>query len=237
VSATSRETQLLETFVTLADSLVVGFDVLDLLQTLVDRSVELFPAKDAGILLASATGELEIVVSTNERSHLISLLQLGADEGPCIEAYTTGRLVTVSNAAEIADRWPVFAERSLESGYQSVHAVPLRLRDTSLGSLNLFGEEPGSLSREDAAAVQALTDVATISILQERALRETDVARDQLQRALDSRIVIEQAKGVIAQTHGVDMDAAFRLVREHARSNRIRLSDVAQQIVAGTLTI
>lgn len=237
MSATSRETQLLETFVTLADSLVVGFDVLDLLQTLVDRSVELFPAKDAGILLASATGELEIVVSTNERSHLISLLQLGADEGPCIEAYTTGRLVTVSNAAEIADRWPVFAERSLESGYQSVHAVPLRLRDTSLGSLNLFGEEPGSLSREDAAAVQALTDVATISILQERALRETDVARDQLQRALDSRIVIEQAKGVIAQTHGVDMDAAFRLVREHARSNRIRLSDVAQQIVAGTLTI
>lgn len=237
MSATSRETQLLETFVTLADSLVVGFDVLDLLQTLVDRSVKLFPAKDAGILLASATGELEIVVSTNERSHLISLLQLGADEGPCIEAYTTGRLVTVSNAAEIADRWPVFAERSLESGYQSVHAVPLRLRDTSLGSLNLFGEEPGSLSREDAAAVQALTDVATISILQERALRETDLARDQLQRALDSRIVIEQAKGVIAQTHGVDMDAAFRLVREHARSNRIRLSDVAQQIVAGTLTI
>lgn len=237
MSATSRETQLLETFVTLADSLVVGFDVLDLLQTLVDRSVELFPAKDAGILLASATGELEIVVSTNERSHLISLLQLGADEGPCIEAYTTGRLVTVSDAAEIADRWPVFAERSLESGYQYVHAVPLRLRDTSLGSLNLFGEEPGSLSREDAAAVQALTDVATISILQERALRETDVARDQLQRALDSRIVIEQAKGVIAQTHGVDMDAAFRLVREHARSNRIRLSDVAQQIVAGTLTI
>jgi transcriptional regulator with GAF, ATPase, and Fis domain len=237
VSAPSRETQLLETFVTLADSLVVGFDVLDLLQTLVDRSVQLFPATDAGILLASATGDLEIVVSTNERSRLISLLQLGADEGPCIDAYTTGRLVTVTNASDIAERWPVFADRSAESGYQSVHAVPLRLRDTSLGSLNLFGEEPGALRPEDAAAVQALTDVATISILQERALRETDIARDQLQRALDSRVVIEQAKGVIAQTHAVDMDTAFRLIREHARSGRIRLSDVAERIVARTLTI
>ncbi|AMM22054.1 transcriptional regulator [Frondihabitans sp. PAMC 28766] len=237
MTESSREAQLLETFVTLADSLVVGFDVLDLLQTLVDRCTVLFPAKDAGILLASSTGELEVVVSTSERSRLVGLLQLGADEGPCVEAYTSSKVVTVVDAAEITRRWPTFAARSVESGYQSVHAVPLRLRGTSLGSLNLFSEVPGALDEGDTVAIQALTDVATISILQERALRETSVAREQLQRALDSRIIIEQAKGVISYTHDIDMDAAFRLIREYARSNRVRLSDVAEGIVRRSLTV
>ncbi|GAA4681454.1 GAF and ANTAR domain-containing protein [Frondihabitans cladoniiphilus] len=233
----SRETELLETFVSLADSLVVGFDTLDLLQTLVERSTSLFDAADAGILLAGSSGELEVIASTSERSRLIGLMQLGVDEGPCVESYRTGRVVSVVDVAEIADRWPAFAAQSKESGYASVHAIPLRLRDEALGSLNLFRETPGRLNETDAVAAQALADVATISLLQERALRETDVARDQLQRALDSRIVIEQAKGVVSYQNGVDMDTAFKAIRDHARKNRERLSDVAARVVSRELTL
>jgi hypothetical protein len=237
VTRTTRETRLLETFVTLADTLVAGFDTIDLLQVLVDRCVQLFDATDAGIMLDNGRGELEVIVSTSERSRLIGVLQLGAGEGPCVEAYATGRAVSVSDVSELVDRWPVFAARSAESGYAAVDAVPLRLRDTSLGSLNLFRERTGALSRADTDAVQALADVATISILQERVLRQTDVARDQLQRALDSRVVIEQAKGIVSHTLDVDMDEAFKRLRDHARSQRLRLSDVATAVVEKRLRL
>ncbi|BDZ52053.1 transcriptional regulator [Frondihabitans sucicola] len=231
MTGSTREAQLLDTFVTLADTLVVGFDTIDLLQILVERCVVLFDATDAGIMLDNGAGELEVIASTSERSHLIGLLQLGAGEGPCVEAYSTGRAVSVSDVEQIADRWPTFAARSTESGYAAVDAVPLRLRDTALGSLNLFREAPGALNPDDASAVQALADVATISILQERAVRQTDVARDQLQRALDSRVIIEQAKGIVSYTRDVDMDDAFKLIRDYSRSNRRRLSDVAAAVV------
>ncbi|ARC57788.1 hypothetical protein AS850_11960 [Frondihabitans sp. 762G35] len=234
---TTRETELLETFVTMADSLVVGFDILDLLQTLVEKTTKLFDAADAGIILANTRGELEVIASTSERSRLIGLLQLGSGAGPCLEAFQTGRVVSATSVDQMTSRWSVFADAAQESGYRSVHAIPLRLRTTSLGSLNLFRETEGVLNESDAAAAQALADVATISLLQERTLRETDVARAQLQRALDSRVVIEQAKGVISQQHGIDMDEAFRRIREHARASRTRLVIVAQEIVARQLTL
>ncbi|MCU1529976.1 MAG: transcriptional regulator [Frondihabitans sp.] len=233
----TREAQLLSAFVTLADSLVAGFDTIDLLQALVEKSTELFDAADAGIILANASNELEVLASTSERSRLIGLLQLGAGRGPCVEAFTSGRVVSVPNIRTTSERWPVFAEQALESGYLSVHAIPLRLRETSLGSLNLFREDTGALNEVDAVAAQALADVATISLLQERALRETDVAREHLQRALDSRVVIEQAKGVISFTHDVDMDAAFKVIREHARSHQIRLVDLSREIVDRTTVL
>lgn len=231
VTGTTREARLLETFVKLADTLVAGFDTIDLLQMLVDRCVQLFGATDAGIMLDNGRGELEVIASTSERSRLIGLLQLGAGEGPCVEAYATGRAVSVGDVSQIVVRWPVFAARSTESGYAAVDALPLRLRDTSLGSLNLFREKPGTLTPADLDAVQALADVATISILQERVLRQTDIARDQLQRALDSRVVIEQAKGILSYTLDVDMDEAFKRLRDHARTNRLRLSEVATAVV------
>ena len=234
---TTRETELLETFVTMADSLVVGFDILDLLQTLVEKTTKLFDAADAGIILANTRGELEVIASTSERSRLIGLLQLGSGAGPCLEAFQTGRVVSATSVDQMTSRWSAFAASAQESGYRSVHAIPLRLRTTSLGSLNLFRETEGVLNESDAAAAQALADVATISLLQERTLRETDVARAQLQRALDSRVVIEQAKGVISQQHGIDMDEAFRRIREHARASRTRLVIVAQEIVARQLTL
>jgi hypothetical protein len=237
VTGSTREAQLLETFVTLADTLVVGFDTIDLLQLLVERCVELFDATDAGIMLDTGGGALEVIASTSERSRLIGLLQLGAGEGPCVEAFTSSRAVSVSDVGEIADRWPTFAKRSAESGYAAVDAVPLRLRNLSLGSLNVFREKPGALSAVDASAVQALADVASISILQERAIRESDVARGQLQRAFSSRVVLEQAKGIVSYTKDLDMDASFKLIRDYARTNRRRLTEVATDVVERRLSL
>ncbi len=229
----NRERQLAEAFVALADTMVDDYDVIELLHTLVERCSALLDATDAGILLPNAAGELEVAASTNERSRLISLLQLGEGEGPCVEAYRTGRLITVDDIASTYARWPSFAIAAAETGYASMHAIPLRLRKETIGSLNLFRDRTGGFSENDAVAAQALADVATIGILHERSLRESGIARSQLQHALDSRIVIEQAKGVIAQTENVDMDTAFQVIRATARSSGTRLSEVARRIVEG----
>lgn len=235
--AVSRESRLVDTFVTLTDSLVADYDVVDVLQTLVDRAVELFDAAAGAIHLFDQQRELKVVASTSERSSFIGLLQLNAGEGPCIESCASGQLVTVESADELRRRWPRFAEASRESGYAGVHAIPLRLRDEIVGSMNLFRETEGPLNPEDAQAGQALADVATISILQQRSLEHATIATEQLQRALDSRVVIEQAKGMVSQQQGIDVDLAFRLIRGHARSHQARLTDVARAIVDGELTL
>jgi GAF domain-containing protein len=233
----TREGQLVETFVALADTLVVGYDIVDLLQTLVERCAALLDATDAGIILASASSaekgsaELEVIASTSERTRLIGLMQLSADQGPCVEAYVTGAVVSVSDVRDVAFKWPRFAHDAVELGFASVHAVPLRLRDETLGSLNLFRDRTGVLNDDDATVARALADVATISILQERSIRETDIARQQLQHALSSRIVIEQAKGVVSQTQNVDMQEAFRQIRSRARNTGTNLSEVARMII------
>lgn len=227
----TRERLLVEAFVTLADTMVDDYDIVDLLHGLVERCSELMIATDAGILLPDRDGTLEVVASTSERSRLIGLFQLGAGEGPCVEAYETGRPITVDNFATTYARWPRFATAAAELGYESMHAIPLRLRKETIGSLNLFRDRTGGFSDDDQVAARALADVATIGILHERSLRESDVARAQLQHALDSRVIIEQAKGVIAHTDNVDMDTAFRIIRTRARSRSTRLSEVARQIV------
>lgn len=233
----TREHRLVDTFVSLTDTLVADYDVVDLLQTLVDEATKLFDASAAGILLVNDDQVLEVVASTSERSTFIGLLQLNAGEGPCVEAFATGRAVSVVDVAEMQRRWPLFAAASRESGYASVHSIPLRLRDTTLGSMNLFRETEGALNEDDARAAQALTDVATISILQQRVVEHATIAQDQLQRALDSRVVIEQAKGFLAHTRQVDMDEAFRILRDHARSHRAPLGDVARAVISRELTL
>jgi transcriptional regulator with GAF, ATPase, and Fis domain len=226
----TREARLIQTFVTLTDSLVADFDVVEVLQTLVDRAVELFDAAAGAIHLANKRQVLEVVASTSERSSFFALLQLNAGEGPCITAVTTGELATSENLAELERRWPRFAEASEQLGYLGVHAIPLRLRDTVVGSLNLFRESEGALNGEDARAAQALADVATISLLQQRTIENATLEVSQLQRALDSRVLVEQAKGYVSRALDVDMDAAFQLLRQHARSNQMRLSDVARAV-------
>ena len=233
----TRELQLLGTFVTLADSLVDDFDVVDLLQRLVDECISLFDAAAAGILLLSPAHELEVIVSTSERSELVELMQLRVGAGPCVEAATTGKVVSVDDIDAISDRWPAFAADARASGFSSIHAIPLRLRDSTLGSLNLLRDEPGALNAADAAAAQALADIATISILQQRLVEESELAQAQLQRALDSRVVIEQAKGYLAQRRNIDMDEAFARIRSHARSTEARIGVIAADIIAGRLVL
>jgi len=221
--------------VNLADTLVDDYDVIDLLNTLSRLSCDLFEATDAGILLVAADGSLSVAAASTERSRLISLIQVGADEGPCLEAYRTGQVVEVHGWAAVYARWPRFAPLASERGYESVLAVPLRLREERIGSLNLFFDRDVAPSAADVTAVRGMADVATIGILQERMLSETTLARDQLQHALDSRVLIEQAKGIIARSDDVDMEEAFRRLRERARAGRARISETARELIARTL--
>ena len=233
----TREDHLLQTVGSLADSLVADFDVVDLLQLLVEECTALFDASAAGILLRSPTGELEVIASTNERSEFIGLMQLRVGEGPCVEAVTSGQVVSVADLDAIADNWPAFAADARASGFSSLHAIPMRLRDATIGSLNLFRDRVGELNEPDAVAAKALSAIATISILKQRQVEEATLAQAQLQRALDSRVIIEQAKGYLAQSRNLDMDAAFQRIRVHARSTQARLADVAAAIVAGELVL
>lgn len=231
MTPTPREKELVDTFVELADTMVSGYDVVDLLYTLVTRCAHILGAADAGILLPDAQGTLEVVASTSERSQLIGLLQLDEKQGPCLDAYHSGKPVTVNNFAGIQEQWPHFAAAVGELGYQWMHAIPLRLREEVIGSLNLFGDQPEALSADDAMAARGLADIAAIGILHERAFREADVAREQLQHALNSRVMIEQAKGILSHANGIDMETAFRMLRDRARSTQRTLAVVAREII------
>jgi GAF domain-containing protein len=229
--------RLLETFVKLADTLVADYDVVDLLQMLVDTCRDVLDTTAAGILLADESGELELVASTSEASRLVEMMQLSAEQGPCIESFRSGRRVSVPDIADSNPEWWQFRGSALRQGFRSMDALPLRLREATIGTLNLLRASSGPAPDEDIAAAQAFADVATIGILHERALRESAVLTEQLQSALNSRVVIEQAKGVVSHTRGVAIDEAFTLIREHARSHGTGLSVVAAQIVDRTLRL
>lgn len=232
-----REHLLAEAFVGLADTLVDEYDVIDVLDRLVGYSVTLLAADAAGIMLVDPRGRLRVVASTSEESDWTELMQIQADEGPCIECVRTGRAVTVTDLDTAAARWPRFAaalhERPApdEKRYRSVHALPLRLRGQAIGGMNLFHTRPGPLPEADLHLAQGLADVATIGILQERAIRHGEIVVEQLQNALNSRVIIEQAKGVLGQLGNVPMDVAFARLRRYSRTSNTLLADVARQVV------
>ncbi|MGY4859601.1 GAF and ANTAR domain-containing protein [Cryobacterium sp. AP23] len=234
---TTRTEQLFDAFTTLADTLVAGYDVLELLQSLVEYCHDLLDVDSAGILLASGTSELEVVASTSEANTLVEIMQLDADAGPCLESFRTRAVVSVPDIDVGSERWPDFCETARAQGIHSVYAIPLRLRETTIGTLNLMRNERGELEHHDIRAAQALADVATIGILQERVIHDSSTIRDQLQQALSSRIVIEQAKGVISETQKLSMDAAFERIRGHARAQQMSLTVVARQVVAGEIRL
>jgi GAF domain-containing protein len=237
VNETTRSEQLFDAFTVLADTLVAGYDVLDLLQTLVETCHDLLDVDSAGILLLSAEDELEVVASTNEANAIVEFMQLDANAGPCLECFRTRAVVSLPDVDVAPTRWPEFAATARAQGIFSVYAIPLRLRETTIGTLNLMRNERGELNHYDIKAAQALADVATIGILQERSVRDSSAIRDQLQKALSSRIVIEQAKGVVSETSHLSMDASFQLIRHYARSHQSTLGAVAQQLVRGDLRL
>jgi GAF domain-containing protein len=231
-----RETLLVRTLVELADTLVDDFDVVELLTRLADRCVEVLDVGAAGLMLASpGGGDLRVVASSSEAMRVLELFELQHEEGPCPDCYRTGEPVVNQDLATVDSRWPRFAPRALEAGFHSVHALPMRLRGVTIGALNLFRAEAGPLDEGDIVAAQALADVATIAILQQRANLESNVLNEQLSQALNTRIVIEQAKGVLAERANLDMEQSFSRLRGHARSHNIRLVDLAEGVIDGTV--
>jgi len=236
VDPDARQGRLVQTFVELADTLVEDFDLVEFLSALTERVVELELAAEVGILLVDEAGDLQFMAASHERAHLLELFQVQNDEGPCQDCFTSGVPVTVTDLAEAAGRWPLFAPKALATGFRSVQAVPLRLRGTVLGAMNLFLTETGGISDDGLTVVQAMADVATIGLLQQRELHRAHTVEAQLQHALNSRITIEQAKGVVSEQAHVTTDAAFILLRRYARHHNRKLGTVAREVVEGSLT-
>jgi len=227
------DVQLADVFVEMADTLVDDFDVIDFLHVLTERCVQLLDVSAAGLLLTDQHNTLQVVAASSERTRLLELFQLQTDEGPCVDCFHTGQPVSVADLSS-AGRWPRFTAVAAEAGFAAVHALPMRLRADVIGAVNLFGTQPGALDGEKLRIGQALADVATIGLLQQRAIRQRDTLTEQLQHALNSRILIEQAKGVLAERYHLDVADAFALLRDGARSRKRRLSELAQAIVDGT---
>jgi GAF domain-containing protein len=224
-----------DTFIELADTMVAEFDILDFLHMLTDRTVALLGASAAGVMLADPRGELRVAAASTEEAGLLELFQLQNDQGPCLECFRTGRPVTAADLSAAAQRWPRFAQAAVQAGFMTVEALPMRLRDQVIGALNLFRAEPGSFDAADLRIAQALADVATIGLLHERNVRRRETVAEQLQAALNSRVVIEQAKGKLAERLGIDMARAFAMLRDYARNTNQHLTDVARDFVtAGT---
>lgn len=226
-----NERLLAKTFVELADNLVADFDLIDFLRLLTDRCVGMLGASAAGVLLADRDGELRVMAASDEQVRLLELFQLQNDEGPCLDCFRTGVPVCVPDLSKETARWPRFAVQAQLHGFGAVQALPMRLRDEVVGALNLFRSAPGPFDPVGTPIAQALADVATISLLQQRSAQRSTVLNEQLQTALNSRVLIEQAKGKLAERHEIDMEQAFTALRRYARAHNRRLSDVARALV------
>jgi GAF domain-containing protein len=231
-----RESNLIATLVELADNLVDDYDVIDVLTVLSNRCVETIDVDAAGVMLADPNGELQYIASSSETMRMLELFQLQANEGPCVDCFQDGVAIINKSLKEASDLWPQFAPRALENGFQSVHCLPLRLRGRTMGALNLFSGTKGNLEHDDVAVAQGFADIATIAIIQSQIARSAQTLNDQLSNALNSRIIIEQAKGKISQALGCDMDQAFDRLRRHSRNHNLRLTEVARAIVMGDVS-
>ena len=231
----TREFRLARSFVELADTLVADFDVVDLLQRLVEDAVDLLDASQAGLLLIDQRGGVRLVASTSENARVLELFQIQHHEGPCLDCIRSSMPVLIPDLAAAAGRWPLFVDAALERGFRSSHTVPLRLRDEVIGALGLFHTDVGPLEDDDVQAAQALADIATIGILQQRTIARGEILAEQLQTALNSRIVIEQAKGVLAATAGIDVEAAYGRLRAYCRPRNLQLTATASAVASGSL--
>ena len=232
----NREHRLAQVFVTLADTLVTDFDVADLFHDLAAACVDLLEVTAAGLMLVDVNGKLRVMASSSERSRLLELMEIQNDEGPCLDCHRHGASVLVADLAADRARWPSFTDEAIRVGFGAVYALPMRLRQDTIGALNLFHRHPETITGDTLRLAQALADVATIAILQQRAVQGSADLSQQLQTALNSRVIIEQAKGVLAGQQHIDMPTAFTLIRAYARRTNQRLSMVARAVVTGELS-
>lgn len=227
----TRERDIIRAFVQLSNELVDGYDMVDLLSGLTENCARLLDIASAGLLLADGRGVLHLIAASSERTRHLEIFQLQREEGPCLDAFRGGSPVIVPDLSEATQRWPQFCRAAEEVGFSSVHAVPMRLHDTVLGALGLFGDSVGRLDEDDIALAQALAHVASVAIVNEKSAADTTTVNAQLQHALSSRIVLEQAKGVMAQVGQLSMEDAFAILRQYARDHALKLSDVAARVV------
>jgi len=231
----TREASIVQSLIELADNLVADFDAIDVLSTLTDRCVTVLGVSAAGVMLAAPAGDLALAASSSEAMRIVELFELQAEEGPCLDAYRTGEPVEHENLTAGTGRWPRFSVVALDAGFRSASALPLRLRDTTMGALNLLSGDETPMDLADVVVARAFADLAAISITQHRVSLETQHLNEQLNVALTSRVLIEQAKGVLAERGGVPMSEAFARMRAYARSHNRRLTDVAQATIDNTL--
>jgi transcriptional regulator with GAF, ATPase, and Fis domain len=238
IPAHDREPLLAEAFVRLADSLVDEFAVVEMLDELARYCLDFLGVDAAGLLLTDRRDHLHVVAASTEQSHLVELFAIQAVEGPSLDCYRSGHPVLVPDLSKqsITRRWPRFVEHATSYGFHAVHSLPLRLRATAIGALTLFAAAPTALSPSALRVGQALADTATIAILQARSIDNHNEVADQLQRALTSRLVIEQAKARLAERRGIPLDEAFHLMRSFARNHNLRLSELASAISTNTET-
>lgn len=237
MTATDRRVR--EVFIELSDTLVDDFDIIEFLDRLAMRCSELLGVSACGIVLADHHGVLNLVAASSEEARLVELTQLQTLEGPCLDAFASGRPVQYADLWDdtARARWPRFTAATVEAGYRSVQALPMRLRDNVLGAVNLLSTSTGTLSTETITLGQALADAATIGIVHQRALARQELVTEQLQTALNSRVLIEQAKGFLTHSLAVDVDEAFAVLRRYARANNRRLTEVADDVIQGRLTL
>jgi transcriptional regulator with GAF, ATPase, and Fis domain len=230
-----RERAVSQAFVELASSLASGHDVVDLLNDLVMDCARLLDVASAGLLLADSRGVLHVLAASSQRTHHLEVFQVQREEGPCLDCYRDAAPMSVPDLEQAATRWPQFVKAARMAGFASVHALPMRLRDNVLGALGLFGTTVGALNADDLSLGQALADVASVAIIQDKVAADRTAINQQLQTALTSRVVIEQAKGVLAQLADLDMTQAFAMLRRYSRDHNLRLTDVAQATVSRSL--
>ena len=232
-----RELRLGRLFVSLADTLVTDFDINDLLQTLVDESTALLNVESAAIFLARPDGTLGVAAGTSPKTRAVETLVLETDESPCVDAYRTGQVIGVHDIDRVKPEWKPFADILRAGGFRSSHAIPMRLRNETIGVLNLFSDRAYTPSNVDAQLAETITHAATIALIQYRHSSAREELTDQLQEALNSRVIIEQAKGVVAQTRHIDVDAAFAIIRGYARQNRASLQSICRDVVERRLNL
>jgi GAF domain-containing protein len=234
VTVTS-EALVCSTLIELADNRLDDFDAVELLNLLATRCVIVLGVSTAGVMLVAPEGDLHCVASSTEAMRAMELFELQTSEGPCVDSFRLHQRIIAETPETLKLRWPRFGNEAVHAGYKSAYAFPMRLRDEHIGSLNIFRHEDGLMSSEDLLAAQAFADMASISILHQRLTLEAKALNDQLTTALTSRVVLEQAKGVLVGKRGVKIEDAFTWMRHHARNNNVKLAVVAQEIVNGTL--
>ncbi|HEX4587468.1 MAG TPA: GAF and ANTAR domain-containing protein [Mycobacterium sp.] len=227
---TPRETRVLNAVVTLVDSLLDDFDIVDLLTELTQRCADLLDVAAAGFLLADPLDQLRLLAATSEQARELELFQLQADEGPCVDCYKSGEPVTIADLTTATQRWPSFVPAALDGGFASVHALPMRAAGTVLGALGLFGARPGALDDADLLVGQTLTHIACVAILQEHPPTPARVMA-QLRTVLASRVIVEQAKGFLRERLDVTIEDAFTLLRAYAHTNGEHLTDIARRLI------